>query len=255
MADVDRLFEPVPEELLAKWVAEWDTFFHNENHSPEEMMALYSRAAEDGVNFLQFDKFVKFEWRLREMKKILDSKSRGVSWNSIRFGHPWYDRNDLPHLLVEAYVRNLLTPAHLAKGIEETWTLTEYPSSGLSEQYWVQLFEEVGYLHNSKRAPKERPTEPLTLYRGATRDRQMGLSWTADLERAIWFAQRFHEASGFESAYVYEAVVMPDALLAYFNEARGEEEYVVDTSLVDPGDVDEFTIEEAKARRETSAKA
>ena len=67
---------------------------------------------------------------------------------------------------------------------------------------------------------------PFTLYRGVagrgTTRRVRGLSWTADLHRARWFAQRFCKPD----PAVFRVVVAEADVLAYCND-RNEREFLV----------------------------
>jgi hypothetical protein len=70
---------------------------------------------------------------------------------------------------------------------------------------------------------------PFTLYRGVAGNgrarRIRGISWTATLERAIWFANRFPHL---KNPTVYIADVETALVLAYVGSHRGEDEYIVD---------------------------
>lgn len=67
--------------------------------------------------------------------------------------------------------------------------------------------------------------DELNIYRGVALGREPnGLSWTADLEKAKWFAHRYDR--GNNQGYVEAAIVKKEDVLAYFN-TRGEDELVV----------------------------
>lgn len=92
----------------------------------------------------------------------------------------------------------------------------------------VKMFMRYGFLTDSDedaKHPIERPTEPLTIYRGVHRASDMrGLSWTLDLSRARWFAGRL--LTGRSKALTYKAVIDPKGVLARFD-GRNESEVVV----------------------------
>ncbi len=93
---------------------------------------------------------------------------------------------------------------------------------------WVDLFDEAGYTVDGQSAP--RPTQPVTLYRGCHHDRRFGMSWTADLERARWFADR---DLGLGPGLVYVTTADPKSLLAFIGDGhRRESEYVVDPTYL-----------------------
>ena len=72
---------------------------------------------------------------------------------------------------------------------------------------------------------KNLPDE-FVIYRGVgTESNPMGLSWTRNREKAIWFAKRF-DFEKVKKGYVQRAVVKKEWVLAYFND-REEEEIVV----------------------------
>jgi MFS superfamily sulfate permease-like transporter len=48
------------------------------------------------------------------------------------------------------------------------------------------------------------PEAPVTLYRGCAPERRFGMSWTTDLDRARWFAER-DLSHGTGNVYVYQA--------------------------------------------------
>ncbi|MCT7371443.1 hypothetical protein A7R75_20810 [Mycolicibacterium llatzerense] len=93
---------------------------------------------------------------------------------------------------------------------------------------WVELFNVAGY--TSAGQPAE-PPEQVTVWRGCTPGRRHGMSWTADRDKAQWFADRpgyasrgrvyVHRASGYE-------------LLAYISD-RNESEYVIDPQYLAGG--------------------
>lgn len=72
---------------------------------------------------------------------------------------------------------------------------------------------------------------PFMVYRGVAgrgaRRRLRGLSWTASLDKAIWFAKRFAASSVMEKPTVYQATVTTEHVYAYSNE-REEQEFICD---------------------------
>jgi len=68
----------------------------------------------------------------------------------------------------------------------------------------------------------------VTLYRGCQHDRRFGMSWTDDLDRAQWFADR-DLGQGAGNVYMHRA--NPRELLAFIDAShRREREYVLDPS-------------------------
>jgi hypothetical protein len=81
---------------------------------------------------------------------------------------------------------------------------------------------------------------PFTLYRGIAgcgpRRRPRGFSWTADFERAKWFATRL-ELLDIGNPAVLQVTVDEDAVLAYVNERKEQEFVVALPPAVQPGRV------------------
>ncbi|MFD8413973.1 hypothetical protein ACFV2Q_19815 [Streptomyces sp. NPDC059650] len=106
----------------------------------------------------------------------------------------------------------------------DVWSGAEYPHQNLDESLWRMLFEAAGYTVDGKAA--ERPTEPLTLWRGSVPGRRRDWSWTSDRTIAEEFA--FKGVRGRPIGVVWETKVPPRSLLSFDN-GREESEYVVDT--------------------------
>jgi hypothetical protein len=94
----------------------------------------------------------------------------------------------------------------------------------LSREEWRYLFKIAGYRETD--SPAERPSQPLSLWRGATPEHRSNWSWTTRRDTAIHFASGWSVQT--EIGLVWRAVVEPDRLLAKVTFA-GEDEYVVDT--------------------------
>ncbi len=67
----------------------------------------------------------------------------------------------------------------------------------------------------------------LTVYRGASGDFPLGVSWTTDKAKALWFAQRFRK----HSASVVSGIVCKGNIWAVFT-GRGESEILCDPLAV-----------------------
>lgn len=133
-------------------------------------------------------------------------------------------RDDGPVLLHDLHFAGAISIAENPGAVASAWTMAEFPSNLLPLDTWVELFEEAGYTADGEPAP--RPQEPVTVYRGCHPERRFGMSWTTDLERARWFADR---DLGRGTGAVYEATVAPGWLLAFIHKNhRGEAEFVVD---------------------------
>jgi hypothetical protein len=142
--------------------------------------------------------------------------------------NPVHDR-DLPDWAWTIIVNECVHPDVLGDLVEWAWTKPEFPEANLSKGKWLQIFRDfTGYMIDEA-THQTLPSKPIRLYRGAIQLRQAGLAWTADLERAQWFAERF---STLGTAYVWTTEAQPSQLLGQFN-GRDEQEYVIEVSVKD----------------------
>lgn len=151
-----------------------------------------------------------------------------VPWSEIMAIHT-LGRNHIPALLVDLLDKDMgmgmyLDMSTIGEALEDAWTGAEFPERVVERGLWVTMFGWSGYIVDS--TPRERPTESLTLYRGAKPDAKAGMAWTGSLEKAQWFANRPMQ---FGKGKVFTATVEPERLFAHFPESRGEDEYVIDT--------------------------
>lgn len=111
--------------------------------------------------------------------------------------------------------------------VAEAWALGEPGSAsciGYSE--WLKLFRLNGFTYLGQ--PAQRPSEPVTVYRGCTHEYRHGMSWSIEVEVARRFATE--GMSSRPPGTVCAARVDPDYLLAFIEEGHGEYEWVVDPS-------------------------
>lgn len=134
-------------------------------------------------------------------------------------------RNDYPFLLATAVLMDgtLTDVDEIAEALAEAWTSAEYPESSVEQIVWQTIFGLTGFVEDGKRMAVP-VTAPLTLYRGAVDKRKTGMSWTADLEKARWFAGRFAKAFG--TGQVWQITVDPESILGHFADRR-EDEWVL----------------------------
>lgn len=135
-------------------------------------------------------------------------------------------RNAYPHLL-DWLEQGFLLKEALTHCVPEAWCDAEFPESQLDADRWEELFDAAGYTVDGRLT--QRPTAPITLYRGAIADRSAGMSWTEDRDLAAWFSNRF---TSVEPGHVYETTVQPTRVLAHFTGTgefcrQGESEYVI----------------------------
>ena len=161
-----------------------------------------------------------------------------TTWNDVsaRLG-----RNDLPAALAYAVAEGRLTdPVEIARGLDDAWTMCEWPGRAMDYDVWESLFalalDDDEYLHDGEIRSKADLPETITLYRGAHEEHEQGMSWTASFERAHWFATRLAMFSGPHRIFKIEAT--PDMILAYSHERRSEQEYVLATYMFDAEDME-----------------
>lgn len=137
-----------------------------------------------------------------------------------------------------------------AKGIEETWTLAEFPARLITPEDWYFMFDHVleeqgfhlgddGIIASNDVFP-----ETLTLWRGALPEFREGMSWTDDKEQALWFAHRLDH--GDNIGKLYEITVGREIIIGRFN-ARRENEFVIHADELWEDDVQEVSEESAKS--------
>jgi len=88
--------------------------------------------------------------------------------------------------------------------IAHLWTRTDSPTENLGEEDWVHLFRTTGFFsypplvmagEDGIRTPVNRPSGPVTLYRGSTEARARRMSWALDAAVATALGRR-HSAMG-----------------------------------------------------------
>jgi hypothetical protein len=110
--------------------------------------------------------------------------------------------------------------------VADVWSAADMPERLLSPRWaWVSLFRKADYSDTL-------PSEPVTLYRGATPGRRRGMAWTTDLDRARMFAHTWIGNAG-KQTKVFTVTATPDMMLCDIDKAcsdggRGENEIVLD---------------------------
>ncbi len=118
-------------------------------------------------------------------------------------------------------IGRFFTPEQLQQLIRPWWTLIEFPGN-LGTGRMVDLFQAAGFV--SDQDDVTAPTEVLTVYRGVQGyGSPRGLSWTTDLDKAVWFARRWPYLP---LGTVWAAEVPPKHVLGMFH-GREEAEVVV----------------------------
>lgn len=132
-------------------------------------------------------------------------------------------------------IRDYLSEKDYGELLSYVWTDSENPNqdTNVSIPEWISFFkksnkrflmEKEDYqIYNDLPDDKE-----IIIYRGVAKNREpFGLSWTANLDTATWFAKRFSN----DDAYVLKAKCFKKDILAFFN-TRGENELVTDIKKI-----------------------
>ncbi|MGI8861627.1 MAG: hypothetical protein ACR2GV_02730 [Gaiellaceae bacterium] len=140
-------------------------------------------------------------------------------------------RNAGPGMLFGWLSDQAITTDQLRALILDVWSGAEWPVlNGEEESMCLDWFDETGFVSDTGRPP---PSEPITAWRGTSlASGGRGFSWTVDIDKARWFAQR-EIGFGRGPAGVYEAVVPPSWVLGKIEAGRGEAEVIVDPLLFD----------------------
>jgi hypothetical protein len=116
------------------------------------------------------------------------------------------------------------------------WTWNDSPADAANEGDWVRIFRLVGFFSRGSQQVRDRPRDPVTLYRGAVPERARRMSWSESQDLAQELGKR-HTFDGARAA-IYQAVIDPTDILAYL--WRPGEGWTV---VVDPGGIpDDPTI-------------
>lgn len=126
-----------------------------------------------------------------------------------------------PWVLGELYCYDLLGDDVATALVGQAWSIAEYPEDALGCDLWLELFDLAGFTVDGKAAP--RPTQPLTLYRGAPEDRRARMAWTDSVDEAQRFATGLRTR---ETGELWTATVEPWRLLTVDN-GRTEHEHVI----------------------------
>lgn len=126
--------------------------------------------------------------------------------------------------LVEGY----LSIEDYTNMLEHTWVSMEFPNtdSNVSKYEWIKYWKNAdNSLIYSKEDIEKLSTLPdeFYVYRGLMKKAKVqALSWTLDLDKAVWFAKRFKN-----EGKVYRGLCRKKDILVYLS-SRNEEEIVVD---------------------------
>jgi hypothetical protein len=111
--------------------------------------------------------------------------------------------------------------AHVWTDSENVWQNLDVWENLLFEHKWDKS---KYFMSHVERLEFEKMPDELTVYRGVRDQRHWkGFSWTVDLDKAVWFANRYKKAKG--DGKIIKGVVKKSDVLGY-KSARGESEIV-----------------------------
>ena len=135
---------------------------------------------------------------------------------------PWY-------LTWLKYARQYMTNKDFSEWFGYAWTASEDPNNDVNVGLktlvsWFRESRKTSIMTNSDYKYFKAIPNEMMLYRGISKGRNIyGLSYTANIDKANWFANRWNKYAG-----VIVLHVKKEDILCYLN-TRGEDEYVVNT--------------------------
>lgn len=176
----------------------------------------------DLTNQSVFDEWCKwFDCRVDECK------------NATRVYMLWRDPWKLTFM---KYCGEHLNKRAYAEFLADAWVTEENPNmdANMSLEEAIQCFKKAEKCHLMTEEDylyyNNLPSE-IEVFRGVSKGRvELGLSWTDNKEKAIWFMERFKEMKSGEYKLL-RATIKKENVLAYFN-TRNEQEIVVDVFAI-----------------------
>lgn len=168
------------------------------------------------------DELQNKRWFTELKETILYINDFSVLWMMI--GDNW-------KLTYLKYAIDYFEDSEFAEYLADAWVLAENPNNDVNCSLdllikWFRRAEKKSLMTEKDYHTWTNIPHSMKIYRGVGVNRnEKGLSWTNDVDTAIWFANRFNH--GEERGILLEAVVDKENVLAYFN-TRGEKEVLVD---------------------------
>lgn len=135
------------------------------------------------------------------------------------------------------YTKDYISNSEFSELLADAWVTQENPNDdkNVSRRTAISWFKHADkkklMTEEDFKIYKSLP-DKIKVYRGVSVGRvELGLSWTANKQKAQWFQHRFDEAHGTKKGYLLEALVDKKDILAYFN-TRGEDELVVNVYAI-----------------------
>ena len=135
--------------------------------------------------------------------------------------------------LYARFLSGEVSPEVMAAEFPPIWRFRSDSDPLSSDAAWRAMAEHAAYFVWASGQPSgrrdRRPFRARQLFRGATADRRLGMSWTANLDIARHFA-RHRQPPGVDDGQVWVGVFAPSRLLAHL---KDEGEYLVDAAGID----------------------
>lgn len=127
------------------------------------------------------------------------------------------------------YAKQYLSMKDLSEILADAWIQSENPNmdANVTKSELAAMFKQAdkaALMTNEERKRLSEMDDTITIYRGVTpynAKNVRALSWTTDIKKAEWFANRFGQ-----SGTVYKTQISKAKVLAYFM-GRGESEIIV----------------------------
>lgn len=164
------------------------------------------------------------EWAARSphnLSQLLETAAWMGKWRTFILLLP----ANLRYRVLEKLLTTHALPVEVLRAmLSEVWLSARLISTELPQPRTLQLFRQLAYV--TDRLELDRPSEDTILFRGASYETRLGLSWTAQIQIAESFRDKHRDGA------VFWAVVEPRRILARFDELQTDE-HVVDTSGLD----------------------
>ncbi|MBB3602777.1 hypothetical protein FHT40_002438 [Mycolicibacterium sp. BK556] len=134
----------------------------------------------------------------------------------------FYDNHNRHVPFLAWWNEGCLSDKALRATLLDVWIMT--PTRQVPQWEWVQLFKTAGFLSDASAV--QRPSGPITLWRGSTSRGWRRLAWTAHQPTAEWFAWRIPYIGVADVGVLFEATVKAEHVFAITDD-RGESEYIV----------------------------
>lgn len=129
-------------------------------------------------------------------------------------------------------IKPFLSPKDFTSLFREIWVLSENPNNDINVPLrevvsWLKKYPKDLFMDEEEKKLYYSLPDTFTVYRGVSKNRNLlGLSYTLDKDKAIWFQERFKDDDN--PGYLIELEVSKDNTFFYLNN-RDEKEILVDS--------------------------